>query len=661
VAIGDLLPGSEKRAVVDDAQRTLAHHESIYRRGLITGNERDWKRYDEIQNARDKLLAKAKFPPVIEALKACGHLSRDQYGHLACMVGHSLKPNLQIRSMPIFSAWSEGLCSAEYWMAATSARRSRSVQRDGAGKALHLWHGLARALRGVRIVQHDCGTTRSVRVPAGLPVPLDDLLAGRTSAVDVRDPLSDEVVVGRNQAIARDAVRRLASMGLDALFVRSPATCEAAGGVCQLCYGQDAQTGDWISLDSAVGLKAALVMGRRFHEWNLGTAATWPTPVAATWSQMDSLGVQKSGTAGVVRWLDVHAAPESANRWIVVRPSRIAVLDRRGRVRAEYCAPEGALLAVGDNEEVRPGTILYEWDPLQTPILSDVDATARLADCVDGVTCERRVDGDGTVYRLITRHTTALRPRLLWCDAADRVVQCRFLPAETRLLIEDGAAVSPGARLATRSLGYSPERAIQQGLPAFAALVSGEPPVVAPAVLSPIGGTVSQVIKQSGGGPQSVEIMSTAAGTSVTVAIPRGEWVRVQAGDKVDPGDKLTSRTAIAPQDVLDILGVEALAEHLRHSLQAQFRANGLLIDDRHFEVLIGRMLSLPADGGQRGSRLANIRALTIGQGFSQILSGLTSGGTALAKAALAGYAMRLDYGADRALASASDESPSDV
>jgi DNA-directed RNA polymerase subunit beta' len=72
--------------------------------------------------------------------------------------------------------------------------------------------------------------------------------------------------------------------------------------------------------------------------------------------------------------------------------------------------------------------------------------------------------------------------------------------------------------------------------------------------------------------------------------VPRRGGLRFSAGDYVRAGELVTyGRTD--PHDLLRILGREAAQEHLLRELQYCYRLSRLAIDDRHFEVLLARML----------------------------------------------------------------------
>jgi DNA-directed RNA polymerase subunit beta' len=72
--------------------------------------------------------------------------------------------------------------------------------------------------------------------------------------------------------------------------------------------------------------------------------------------------------------------------------------------------------------------------------------------------------------------------------------------------------------------------------------------------------------------------------------IPKGKHISVQEGDYVERGDLLMDGNPV-PHDILDVLGVEALAEYLINEIQSVYRLQGVKINDKHIEVIVRQML----------------------------------------------------------------------
>jgi len=74
-------------------------------------------------------------------------------------------------------------------------------------------------------------------------------------------------------------------------------------------------------------------------------------------------------------------------------------------------------------------------------------------------------------------------------------------------------------------------------------------------------------------------------------AVPATTRIRIQDADLVKAGQQLTDGP-INPQDILHILGGEAVQQYLVEEVQKVYRSQGVNINDRHIEVIVHQMLS---------------------------------------------------------------------
>jgi DNA-directed RNA polymerase subunit beta' len=72
--------------------------------------------------------------------------------------------------------------------------------------------------------------------------------------------------------------------------------------------------------------------------------------------------------------------------------------------------------------------------------------------------------------------------------------------------------------------------------------------------------------------------------------IPKGKHLAVQDGDRIKRGEYLLDGNP-APQDILAVLGIEALAEYLVEEIQKVYRLQGVGINDKHIETIVRQML----------------------------------------------------------------------
>ena len=68
------------------------------------------------------------------------------------------------------------------------------------------------------------------------------------------------------------------------------------------------------------------------------------------------------------------------------------------------------------------------------------------------------------------------------------------------------------------------------------------------------------------------------------------ETLAVQEGDFIRKGDMIIDGSPV-PHDILNILGIEALADYLVKEVQDVYRLQGVKINDKHIEVIVRQML----------------------------------------------------------------------
>ncbi|HEY32522.1 MAG TPA: DNA-directed RNA polymerase subunit beta' [Dehalococcoidia bacterium] len=73
--------------------------------------------------------------------------------------------------------------------------------------------------------------------------------------------------------------------------------------------------------------------------------------------------------------------------------------------------------------------------------------------------------------------------------------------------------------------------------------------------------------------------------------LPATTRIRVQTGDIVAAGQQLTEGS-INPQDILHVLGREAVQQYLVDEVQKVYRSQGVNINDKHIEIIARQMLS---------------------------------------------------------------------
>ncbi len=189
------------------------------------------------------------------------------------------------------------------------------------------------------------------------------------------------------------------------------------------------------------------------------------------------------------------------------------------------------------------------------------------------------------VTSMVSRH---IHPAIRIVSAKDgKVLEEYLMPSEARIRVKDGDRVSKYDILAEMVLEELKTKDITTGLPRVEELFEARRPKNA-AVLSEIDGVVDILPPERG----YIEIIvrNTETGDEKSYTVPIEVKLRVQPGSEVRAGDPLTEGP-IDPHDILRVKGFEELQEFLVNEMQEVYRSQGVTINDKHFEVIIRKML----------------------------------------------------------------------
>jgi DNA-directed RNA polymerase beta' subunit len=189
----------------------------------------------------------------------------DQVRQLAGMRGLMASVSGRVVERPVLASLREGLPSWDYFVSAHGARKGLGDKGLRTADTGYLTRKLIDVAQHAVVRSDDCGTVRGVRkrVPEGearTGLSLAALVRGRVCRQTVLDA-DGRAVVRENEVIGAAHAARLDALGVPEVQVRSPLTCEAAGGVCRRCYGLDLATERLAEEGLAVGVLAAQSIG----------------------------------------------------------------------------------------------------------------------------------------------------------------------------------------------------------------------------------------------------------------------------------------------------------------------------------------------------------------------------------------------------------------
>ncbi len=284
IAVSDIVVPKVKARIISEASDKVEELDRFYRRGSITEREQYQKTVDIWNKAKNDLTeaVQQELNPVdsLGAMAASGATKGGigPISQLAGMRGLMADPSGRIIPLPIRSSFREGLTALEYFLSTHGARKGQADTALRTADAGYLTRRLVDVAQDVMIEIEDCGTEAGIWIDAKqsdrLGESFVERIANRVAAAPVVDEKTGEVIVDRNELITEPIAQRIREMGIDQVYVRSPLTCQARYGLCQLCYGGDMGRGGLVKLGEAVGIIAAQSIGEPGTQLTLRTFHT---------------------------------------------------------------------------------------------------------------------------------------------------------------------------------------------------------------------------------------------------------------------------------------------------------------------------------------------------------------------------------------------------
>jgi len=617
ICISDMHVPSKKAELIQKAEQEVLEIQRQYSEGLITNGERYNKAIDiwanvtekvademmkelgaeeEVEGLRDaNLQEKRSFNSIFMMADSGARGSAAQIRQLAGMRGLMAKPSGEIIETPITANFREGLSPLQYFISTHGARKGLADTALKTANSGYLTRRLVDVSQDVIVHEEDCkvndGITVTALVEGGEVIQsLEERLLGRYSVEDIKDPVTGEVVVKKNQLIDEDLAAAVIEAGVDSVKIRSVLTCQSRFGICAMCYGRDLGRGEPVELGEAIGIIAAQSIGEP------GTQLTMRTfHIGGTASKVVEQTVLEAKNPGHVKYISLNTVKNRQGLPVVMnRNGGIAVVDAKGREREKYSVVYGAKLLVKDKAKVEAGQKLLEWDPYSNPILTEVGGRVALGDIIEGSTVKEEVDETtGLSHKVIIDYPATMRPRVSIKDEHGRATQklaggnpARYLlPAGAHLLVDKGDTVAPGDVLAKIPRETTKTKDITGGLPRVAELFEARKPKEH-AIVSEIDGIVEFRGIQKG-----MRVVTVKGGTELRdYYIPKGKHVSVHEGDWVKAGEALMDGS-VNPHSILDILGPNELQRYLVDEVQKVYRLQGVSINDKHIEVIVRQMM----------------------------------------------------------------------
>ena len=632
----DMVIPETKAGIVDETRAMVEEFEQQYNDGLITQGEKynkvvdAWAKCgDRVADEMMKRISSVQFDEETKRQKPINSIymmshsgargSPAQMKQLAGMRGLMARPDGSIIETPITSNFKEGLTVMEYFNSTHGARKGLADTALKTANSGYLTRRLVDVAQDSIVTEEDCGTEQGLTMEAivdsgQVVATLGQRILGRTTADDLADPESGEIVVAKGTLLEERHVEIIEAAKIQTVRIRSALTCETRQGVCAACYGRDLARGTPVNIGEAVGVIAAQSIGEP------GTQLTMRTFHIGGTAQVVDSSFLESGAEGKIVIRNRNVVKGKDKQLIVMgRNVTLAIVDSEGKDRATHRLTYGAKVRVDDGDTVKRGQRIAEWDPYTRPVLAEVAGEVVFEDLVDGVSIAESTDeATGFTKRVVidwrtSQRAEGLRPAIAVAKGGDiikleRGGDARYLMSVDAVVsVEPGEKVAPGDVLARIPLESAKTKDITGGLPRVAELFEARRPKDH-AIIAEISGTIRFgrdyknkrriIIEPEEGALDDLGNLQEP----VEYLIPKGKPFHLQEGDAIERGEFVMDGNP-APHDILAIKGIEELAKYLVNEIQEVYRLQGVLINDKHIEVIVRQMLQKveitePGDSG---------------------------------------------------------------
>ncbi len=438
IAISDVAVPQEKTDIIGEADGMVEMLEQQYMDGLITEEERYrntvdiWtKANDELTKVIEKNLENYGGIHLMANSGAKGNIA--QIKQMAGMRGLMAGPKGRIIDRPIRANFREGLSVLEYFISTHGARKGLTDTALNTANSGYLTRRLIDVAQEVIILSDDCETPNGVLINRDDQeegtAPFGERLRSRYLCAPIADPGTGEIIADRNDALDDAMIARIEEAGIDSVMVRSPMTCDATRGVCQMCYGLSLATMRPSMMGEAVGIIAAQSIGepgtqltmRTFHTGGVaGQDITSGLPrveelFEARTPKMEAVLSEIEGDVEVVEVTDLAE----------VRSIRVS---NQEEYTDEYTLPEGFSPIVEDGSLISIGETLAEPDG--TADLDEDSLSLASNEVMARVSGRVTVEGDSLT--------------ITWTDEDQREY---VIPAAAQIVVRSGERVIAGQAL----------------------------------------------------------------------------------------------------------------------------------------------------------------------------------------------------------------------
>ena len=609
----DLIIPANKGQLIEETKKLITDYENQYSEGLITRGEKYNKVVDAWSKCTDKVAGEMmkgisatettkeglKINSVFMMADSGARGSAAQMKQLAGMRGLIAKPSGEIIESPITSNFKEGLTALEYFNSTHGARKGLADTALKTANSGYLTRRLCDVAQDLTITKQKCEKPSYIKLSeiiegGNVIVSLSERSLGRITALDVKNPITGEVIIKKSEMIDESACEKIDAAGVKIIAVYSVMTCSSKEGVCARCYGRDLSRGKIVHVGEAIGMISAQSIGEPGTQLTMRTFHVGGTASIKQESQI------VSKTEGILKIINTNLLEDSKKNLIVMgRNTQLSIEDNNGLQVAVYKVPYGSKLFFQNDDKIKKNSKICEWDPYTTPVIAEKSGIAGYVDLVEGVSLQEITDDATGIssksvidWRSQSKNTD-LKPRITLRDEKGNVIKKAddnearyYLVPDSILSVKDGQKIFAGDVIARLPKETSKTKDITGGLPRVAELFEARKAKDS-AIIAENDGKV--LFGKEVRGKQKISIQSENGDVS-NYLIPKGKHINFNQGEKIKKGEYLLDGQPL-PHDILRILGIEELTEYFVNQVQEVYRLQGVVINDKHIETILRQML----------------------------------------------------------------------
>lgn len=572
IATSDIKIPAEKQQILDATEKEVDKVERLFRRGLISPDERYRKVIELWNEATDKVTEKLmattmdKFNSVYMMADSGARGNTQQIRQLAGMRGLMADPSGRIIDRPIKANFREGLTILEYFISSHGARKGLADTALRTADSGYLTRRLVDVAQDVIVREDDCDIVGmnlvkernrlSKTILGASQNKIREKVLGRTLASGILDA-EGNLIAEADTNITEDLFKKFNELNIEEIKLYSNEDMD----------GEDVEN---VRINISDEFAQKVIKEAMMHNFNNKEIAvdivngTGEVLANAGGTMTEALidTILADGTVKEVRirnndivGIEVEAITEGKKKQTIIESLHDRII---GRNLAEDILDEN-------------GEVLYHINDYVTEPMAE---------------------------RICQLRTKVRIRSVLTCKSKYGVCRkCYGRNLATGKNVDVGEAVGtiaaqsigePGTQLTMRTFhtgGVAGGDDITQGLPRVEELFEARKPKH-PGILSENSGSV-HIIEE--GGSRRVVVLGND-GISQEYSIPYGAKLSVFEGDVIEKGDRLTEGS-LNPHDVLRISGVKATQHYLVSQVVGVYKSQGVDINSKHIEVMVRQMM----------------------------------------------------------------------